>query len=88
MTIAAENQITNTIEHKYIEVGHCQMDVDSVHSMISREIKRRGSVNHSADPIYIVKLAKKEDSKYEVKGNDLMGYPGTFFKDYKSSVAE
>lgn len=48
-----------SIEQKYLEVGHTQMEVDSMHAAIERNLKNK-IVNVPADYINIIKNARKE----------------------------
>lgn len=54
-----------TIEQKYLEVGHTQMEGDSMHSAIERALKNR-DINVPAEYIEICKLARKKPSPYKV----------------------
>lgn len=47
------------IEQKYLEVGHTQMEVDSMHSAIERRLKNK-VINVPADYIDVIKTARKE----------------------------
>ncbi|CAF4857457.1 unnamed protein product [Pieris macdunnoughi] len=47
-----------TIEQKYLEVGHTQMEVDSMHAMIEKKLKNQ-VINVPAEYITICKNAKK-----------------------------
>lgn len=54
-----------TIIQKYLQKGHIQMEVDSVHSVIERQIRNK-KINIPADYVYICKNAcKKEPYKVE-----------------------
>ena len=68
------------VQHKYLEPGHTQMEVDNVHSVIGKEINKRGRVNLPADYVDIVKTARKTGPSYKVKGDDLL--ESQFFKNY------
>ncbi|CAB3251768.1 unnamed protein product [Arctia plantaginis] len=62
LNLAVKNQIT--IEQKYLEVGHTQMEVDAMHSSIERRMRNR-IVNVPADYIEIIKTAR--NSPFYVK---------------------
>nr|CAH7745929.1 unnamed protein product [Callosobruchus chinensis] len=55
-----------TIEQKYLEVGHTQMEVDSIHSTIERKLDRRRDVCLPADYVNIIKSARENPSQYNV----------------------
>jgi len=55
-----------TIEQKYLEVGHTQMEVDSVHSVIERMLRRKREVSVPADYMNIIKSARQKPSIYQV----------------------
>jgi len=63
------------IEQKYLERGHTQMDVDSVHSVIERALKHR-AIYIPADYVYVLRTTRTSHP-YEVKYLDY-----TFFKDF------
>lgn len=65
-----------TIEHKYLEVGHTQMEADSIHSTIERCIKNR-TINVPADYAYVCSIARKKPHPYYVEYLD-----HTFFKSF------
>ncbi|XP_046963625.1 uncharacterized protein LOC124542320 [Vanessa cardui] len=64
------------ITQKYLEKGHTQMEVDSVHSVIERKLKNR-EVFLPSQYATITKEARKVPSPYEVITPDF-----TFFKDF------
>uniref|UniRef100_A0A2H1WLH6 SFRICE_019922 n=1 Tax=Spodoptera frugiperda TaxID=7108 RepID=A0A2H1WLH6_SPOFR len=64
------------ITQKYLEKGHTQMEVDSVHSVIERKLKNR-EVFLPSQYATITKEARKVPSPYEVITPDY-----TFFKDF------
>uniref|UniRef100_A0A1B6KP28 Uncharacterized protein n=1 Tax=Graphocephala atropunctata TaxID=36148 RepID=A0A1B6KP28_9HEMI len=53
--IAVTKQIV--IEQKYLEVGHTQMEADSIHSTIERRLRHK-NINVPADYIVVVKEAR------------------------------
>lgn len=65
-----------TIEQKYLEVGHTQMEVDSMHAMIEKKLKNK-VINVPAEYITICKNAKKV-KPYQV---EYLNY--SFFKNFK-----
>lgn len=65
-----------TIEQKYLESGHTQMEADSMHSTVERSMKMR-NVNVPADYAHICKIARKKPRPYDV--NYLTH---TFFKKF------
>lgn len=65
-----------TITQKYLEVGHTQMEVDSMHAMIEKKLKNQ-TINVPAEYITICRKAKK-NKPYEVK---YLNYP--YFKSFK-----
>lgn len=62
--LAKQYQIT--IEHKYYEVGHTQMPVDSMHSTIERRVKSR-RINIPAEYAFHCKKARLRPRPYKVK---------------------
>lgn len=54
-----------TITQKYLEVGHTQMEVDSMHAMIEKKLKNQ-VINVPAEYITVCKKAKKHNP-YEVE---------------------
>lgn len=64
------------ITQKYLEKGHTQMEVDSVHSVIERKLKNR-EIFLPSQYATITKEARKVPSPYEVITPDY-----TFFKDF------
>ncbi|CAH2088773.1 unnamed protein product [Euphydryas editha] len=64
------------ITQKYLEKGHTQMEVDSVHSVIERKLKNR-EIFLPSQYATITKEARKAPSPYEVITPDY-----TFFKNY------
>ncbi|KAL4716227.1 hypothetical protein ACJJTC_004721 [Scirpophaga incertulas] len=65
-----------TITQKYLEKGHTQMEVDSVHSVIERKLKNR-EIYLPSQYANITKEARSASSPYEVILPDF-----TFFKDF------
>lgn len=53
-----------TIEHKYLEVGHTQMEVDSMHALIEKKLKHQ-IINVPAEYITVCKHARKKPYKVE-----------------------
>ena len=75
LSFAVGNNIT--IYHKYLEVGHTHMDVDSVHATIERA-KKNQDIKLTTDYINVITSARKRNP-YKVKYLDY-----NFFNDYKS----
>lgn len=65
------------IEQKILEIGHTQMEADSVHSVIERALKNK-NINVPADYIGLCKDARKKPEPYDVVYID-----HTFFKSFK-----
>ncbi|XP_060810002.1 uncharacterized protein LOC132904096 [Amyelois transitella] len=65
-----------TIEQKYLEVGHTQMEADSMYSTIERHLKNK-IINVPAEYISIAKRARKCPAPYIVKYLD-----HTYFKKF------
>lgn len=65
------------IEQKYLELGHTQMEVDSMHAMIKKKLKNQ-VINVPAEYISICKNAKKSKS-YTV---EYLSY--SYFKNFKN----
>lgn len=80
---AMDNKVT--IEQKYLERGHTQMECDSVHSVIEQSIKKNvPNVKERQPAIFIpqhyvdaIVSARSSPGPYQVKYLDF-----TFFKDY------
>lgn len=66
-----------TIEQKYLELGHTQMEVDSMHAMIEKKLKNQ-VINVPAEYISICKNAKKS-KPYTV---EYLSY--SYFKNFKN----
>ena len=66
------------IEHSYMETGHSQMEVDSVHSTIERAA-RNVAVSSPSQYETIIQLARK-DNPYRVQRVD-----SPFFRDYSGT---
>uniref|UniRef100_A0A6P7GZV6 Uncharacterized protein LOC114348544 n=1 Tax=Diabrotica virgifera virgifera TaxID=50390 RepID=A0A6P7GZV6_DIAVI len=64
LEIAMEKNII--IEQKYLEVGHTQMEVDSVHSVIERKLGRKNDIAVPADYTKVIKAARRNPSLYKV----------------------
>lgn len=60
LNVAIQNNVT--IEQKYLEVGHTQMEVDAMHSLIERKMRDR-NINVPADYVEIIKSARKKPFK-------------------------
>lgn len=58
LELAIEKNVT--IEQKYLEVGHTQMEVDSIHSSIERKLPPHREIYIPADYINIIKSARKD----------------------------
>lgn len=58
LELAIEKKIT--IEQKYLEVGHTQMEVDSIHSSIERKLPPHREIYIPGDYINIMKSARKD----------------------------
>lgn len=66
-----------TIEQKFLEKGHTQMEADSVHSQIERQIRKK-IVNVPADYVTAIENARKKPKPY------LVTYLNhTFFKNFE-----
>ncbi|CAG9818856.1 unnamed protein product [Phaedon cochleariae] len=65
-----------TIEQKYLEKGHTQMEADSIHSTIEQRL-RRTDINVPADYVGVCLAARRNPSPYLVKYLDY-----TFFKNF------
>lgn len=74
LTLSAEHKIT--IEQKYLEKGHTQMEADSIHSLIQRKLKN-ATINVPAEYIKICQNARRNPSPYKV---EYLGHE--FFKDF------
>lgn len=53
------------IEQKFLEVGHTQMEADSIHSSVERALKNK-NINVPAEYITICKSARKHPRPYDV----------------------
>ena len=65
-----------TIEQKYLERGHTQMECDSVHSVIERAVKKKPAIYVPHQYVDAIREARKT-SPYEVKYVD-----HSFFMDF------
>lgn len=65
------------IVQKYLEKGHTQMEVDSVHSQIEKKV-RNLTINVSADYVLAMKKACRNPEPYSVNYID-----HNFFKNYE-----
>lgn len=54
------------IEQKYLEPGHTQMEVDSIHATIEKKL-RNTIINLPADYVEVCQKARKKPSPYKVK---------------------
>lgn len=77
LNFAVKNKVF--IEQKYLEVGHTQMEVDSMHAAIERNCKNK-VINVPADYINIIKYARKENYNVNYLTYD-------FFKKFDSIQA-
>lgn len=75
LNVAMINNVT--IVQKYLEVGHTQMEVDSMHAMIEKRLKNQ-TIHVPAEYIHICENAKKT-SPYDVK---YLNY--SYFKTFQS----
>lgn len=66
-----------TIVQKYLEKGHTQMEADSVHAQIEKQVRKR-IFNCPADYVSAIENARKNPSSYSVKYLD-----HTFFHKYE-----
>lgn len=74
------SQKTNkVVMQKYLEKGHTQMEVDSVHSVIERALKGK-AIYHPNDYLDITRSARKVGAPYEARNLD-----HTMFLDYSKS---
>lgn len=67
-----------TIEQKFLEKGHTQMEADSVHSQIERQVRNK-IINVPADYVPMIEKARTKPNPYLVSYLD-----HTFFKNYES----
>lgn len=74
------SKLNITIEQKYHEKGHTQMECDSMHSCIERELKNK-EINVPADYVLVCRKARKHPRPYHVKYLD-----HTFFKDFSKPI--
>ncbi|CAG5055761.1 unnamed protein product [Parnassius apollo] len=72
--MAVENKIT--IKQKYLEVGHTQMKVDAMHSLIERRMRNR-IINVPADYVQIIESTRNNPF-------DVTYLEHTFFKDFRN----
>lgn len=64
LNLAVINNIV--IEQKFLEVGHTQMEVDSMHALIERQLKNK-TINVPAEYIPICRKARKAPEPYAVE---------------------
>lgn len=55
-----------TVIQKYLQKGHTQMEVDSMHSKIEKKLKNR-AINVPADYVRVCKIARKHPNPFHVK---------------------
>lgn len=55
-----------TVIQKYLQKGHTQMEVDSMHSCIEKKV-RNYKVNVPADYAYLCKIARRDPRPYNVE---------------------
>lgn len=67
-----------TIEQKYLEVGHTQMEADSMHSTIERHLRNK-IINVPAEYYTICRGARKNPERYDVTYLN-----HTFFKNFNN----
>nr|CAH7748643.1 unnamed protein product [Callosobruchus chinensis] len=70
-------EIQITIEQKYLEKGHTQMECDSMHSTIERRLKKK-IINVPADYVEVCELARLHPRPYVVEYLDY-----SFFKNFE-----
>lgn len=70
------------ITQKYLEKGHTQMEVDSVHSVIERKLKNR-EIYLPSQYATITKEARKTPCPYDVITPDYTFFKDFSFKDYQ-----
>lgn len=68
------------IYQKYLEVGHTQMEVDSVHACIERKLKNR-EIKLPSDYVTITRESRKNPSLYEA-----VSCSYNFFRDYNVNL--
>lgn len=68
-----------TIEHKYLVVGHTQMECDATHSLIERKLKNK-PINLPSQMVDLIKCARKTPFPLEVQHLN-----HTYFLDYEST---
>lgn len=66
-----------TVTHKYLEVGHTQMEVVSMHAMIEKRLKNQ-TINVPAEYINICRTSKTNNIRYKC---EYLTYG--YFKDFK-----
>ena len=66
-----------TVEQKFLERGHTQMEVDSVHATIEKKLKGV-EIHLPSDYVKVIKSARKQPEPCQVKYLD-----HTFFSNYK-----
>lgn len=69
-----------TVEQKYLEVGHTQMEGDAMHSLIERRLKNV-KINVPADYINVCKQARKSPAEYHVEYLE-----HTYFKNFEDHL--
>lgn len=78
LRLAMEKNVT--IFHKYLEKGHTQMEVDSVHSVIERNLKNK-EIFLLSQYRSVTKEARLKPFPY-----DVMQVDHTFFKDFSKNL--
>jgi hypothetical protein len=60
--VIKESAFIQTIEQKFLESGHTQMDCESMHSAIEQAKKKRTTIFISSQWDTVVRLARKKNS--------------------------
>lgn len=79
MHFACSNKVT--VEQKYLEVGHTQMESDSMHSLIERKPKN-SKINVPADYVNVCRQAWKPPTEYKVEYID-----HKYFKNFEDHLS-
>lgn len=66
-----------TLIHKYLEVGHTQMEVDSMHAMIEKRLKNQ-TIHVPAEYLNVCRTAKSNNKRYKCEYLTF-----DYFKDFK-----
>lgn len=75
-----------SIEQKYLEVGHTQMEVDSIHATIERKLGKRREVYVPADYLPIIHAARRHPRPYETvycQFGDFMKFDTPFYNSIR-----